>query len=88
MEVLCCLFAGLLVFWVLSKMFSSSPPPQDASHHVTVTVVPPPAPVAPEPLARLHVEPPVPEPARPTKCSSCGANLGRKGACEYCGDGQ
>jgi hypothetical protein len=88
MGAFCCICSGIVVWIILRAIFSGSKEKTVETKVVHVVVAPPP-PLPPRP-APAPVQPapePKPEAPRPTKCPSCGASLGRKSVCEYCGDG-
>lgn len=88
MGAFCCICSGIVVWIVLRAIFSGSKEKTVETKVVHVVVAPPP-PLPPRPAPVPESSPPAFEPMvespRPTKCPSCGAHLGRKSACDYCG---
>lgn len=89
MEAFCCICSGIVVWIILRAMFSSSKEEKTVETKIVHVVVEPPPPLPLPTGLRLFPAPESkPEAPRPTKCRSCGASLGRKSVCDYCGDGQ
>jgi hypothetical protein len=89
MEAICCILGGLVIWGILRSIFSGSKEEKTVETRIVRVVVEPPPPLPrPTPEPRQPAPEPQPEAPRPTKCPSCGASLGRKSSCEYCGDGQ
>lgn len=89
MEAFCCICSGIVVWFILKAMFSGSKEEKTVETKIVhVVVEPPPLPPRPAPEPTYPAPESKPEAPRPTKCRSCGASLGRKSVCDYCGDGQ
>jgi len=91
MEALCCIGSGILIWMVLRSIFSGSKEqPKVETKIVRVVVEPPPMPhrSAPTPAPSPPASESKVEAPRLTKCPNCGASLGRRSTCEYCGDSQ
>lgn len=88
-ELFCLICSGVIIWIVLRLIFFVSKPEKEVETKIVrVFVEPPPLPPIPAPAPVQPAPEAKPEAPRPAKCPSCGASLGRKSVCDYCGDGQ
>ena len=86
MEFICFFLVVVLVGWLLIQVLTADNQKPEEPKRKGETIVTPPEPelILPRPEAPAGVD----GMRSNKKCSSCGASLGRKSICDYCGDGQ